>query len=82
MIVVACNPPLAHRALEADRTIDLLLPCDVDVRADVDRTPLQALDPNTMVALSELDALRPIAEEAARRLDAALASLTQPGADA
>ncbi|WP_240134989.1 DUF302 domain-containing protein [Streptomyces sp. MUM 178J] len=78
VILGACNPPLAHRALDADRSIGLLLPCNVVVRRDGDRTAVQALDPNTMVALTELDALRPIAEEATRRLDAALTSLTAP----
>ncbi|MFD1658701.1 DUF302 domain-containing protein [Streptomyces caeni] len=81
VILGACNPPLAHRALQADRTLGLLLPCNVVVRADGDRTVVQALDPGTMVALTELDAIRPIAEEATRRIDAALASLTAPGTD-
>ncbi|MGW6907029.1 DUF302 domain-containing protein [Streptomyces sp. NPDC054940] len=76
VILGACNPPLAHRALETDRSIGLLLPCNVVVRADGERTVVQVLDPNAMVALTELDALRPVAEEATRRLDAALASLT------
>ncbi|MDH6455790.1 MULTISPECIES: DUF302 domain-containing protein [unclassified Streptomyces] len=76
VILGACNPPLAHRALNTDRSIGLLLPCNVVVRRDGDRTAVQALDPNTMVTLTELDALRPVAEEATRRLDAALASLT------
>jgi len=79
LILGACNPSLAHRALESDRTIGLLLPCNVVVRADGDRTAVQALDPGTMVALTELDALRPVAEEATRRLDAALDSLTTSG---
>ncbi|WP_405577299.1 DUF302 domain-containing protein [Streptomyces sp. NBC_01092] len=79
VILGACNPPLAHRALETDRSIGLLLPCNVVVRADGERTAVQVLDPNTMVALTELDALRPVAEEATRRLDAALASLTANG---
>ncbi|NUK89336.1 DUF302 domain-containing protein [Streptomyces lunaelactis] len=81
VILGACNPPLAPRALETDRSIGLLLPCNVVVRRDGDRTAVQALNPNTMVALTELDALRPVAEEATRRLDAALASLTAAGAD-
>jgi uncharacterized protein (DUF302 family) len=79
VILGACNPPLAHRALDTDRSIGLLLPCNVVVRRDGDHTAVQVLDPNTMVALTELDALRPVAEEATRRLDAALASLTAPG---
>ncbi|MGW3940484.1 DUF302 domain-containing protein [Streptomyces phaeochromogenes] len=77
VILGACNPPLAHRALETDRAIGLLLPCNVVVRTDGDRTAVQALDPNTMVTLTEIDALRPVAEEATRRLDAALSTLTE-----
>lgn len=76
LILGACNPPLAHQALDIDRTVGLLLPCNVVVRADADGTLVQALDPTTMVRISEQPALEPVAEEAARRLDAALASLT------
>ncbi|GAA3803234.1 DUF302 domain-containing protein [Streptomyces chiangmaiensis] len=82
VILGACNPQLAHRALETDRTIGLLLPCNVVVRTDGDRTAVQVLDPNTMVTLTQLDALHPVAEEATRRLNAALASLTAPAAGA
>ncbi|WP_328484081.1 DUF302 domain-containing protein [Streptomyces sp. NBC_00377] len=75
LILGACNPPLAHRAIEADRAIGLLLPCNVVVRRAGDHTLVQALDPNTMVTLAGLPALEPVAQEAAARLDAALASL-------
>lgn len=75
LILGACNPPLAHRALDADRTIGLLLPCNVVVRRDGDHTLVQALDPQTMVALTGLESLKPVADEAAARLDAALAAL-------
>ncbi|WP_405817600.1 DUF302 domain-containing protein [Streptomyces sp. NBC_01390] len=75
LILGACNPALAHRAIEADRAIGLLLPCNVVVRREGDHTLVQALDPNTMVALTGLPALRPVAQEAAASLDAALASL-------
>ena len=75
LILGACNPPLAHRALDADRTIGLLLPCNVVVRRDGDHTLVQALDPQTMVALTGLGDLKPVADEAAARLDAALATL-------
>jgi len=81
VILGACNPPLAHRALETDRAIGLLLPCNVVVRTAGDRTAVQALDPNTMVTLTGLDALRPVVEEAAHRLDAALAALTAADVD-
>ncbi|MGV9842022.1 DUF302 domain-containing protein [Streptomyces fungicidicus] len=76
LILGACNPPLAHRALEADRSIGLLLPCNVVVRREGDHTVVQALDPGTMVTLTGLDALEPVAEEATARLDAALNALS------
>ncbi|MFI7244991.1 DUF302 domain-containing protein [Streptomyces qinglanensis] len=75
LILGACNPPLAREALEADRSIGLLLPCNVVVRRDGDRTVVQALDPGTMVTLTGLPALEPVASDATRRLDAALAAL-------
>ncbi|MEV7297589.1 DUF302 domain-containing protein [Streptomyces microflavus] len=76
LILGACNPPLAHQAIEADRSIGLLLPCNVVVRTDSDRITVQALDPTTMVTLTGQDALKPVAQEATRRLDAALSALT------
>ncbi|MFG2546369.1 DUF302 domain-containing protein [Streptomyces sp. NPDC048594] len=75
LILGACNPPLAHQALEADRSIGLLLPCNVVVRSTGDHVIVQAVDPGTMVTLTGLDDMAPVAEEATRRLDAALASL-------
>ncbi|MEU0086032.1 DUF302 domain-containing protein [Streptomyces sp. NPDC006274] len=75
LILGACNPALAHQALQTDRSIGLLLPCNVVVRRDGDTTVVQALDPNTMVTLTGMAALEPVATEATTRLDAALASL-------
>ena len=72
LILGACNPQLAHQALEVDRAIGLLLPCNVVVRRDGDRTLVQALDPQVMVSLPELPALQPVADDAGRRLAAAL----------
>ena len=72
LILGACNPQLAHSALEVARDIGLLLPCNVVVRSDGDRTLVQALDPQVMVSLPELPALQPVADEAGRRLSAAL----------
>ncbi|MEW1870015.1 MULTISPECIES: DUF302 domain-containing protein [Streptomyces] len=76
LILGACNPPLAHQALEADRSIGLLLPCNVVVRRDGDHTLVQALDPGTMVTLTGLPALEPVAADATARLDAALNALS------
>lgn len=75
LILGACNPSLAHRALELDRTIGLLLPCNVVVREDGDRVLVQAIDPATMVTLAGIDDLESVADEVTERLDAALASV-------
>lgn len=77
VILGACNPPMAHRAVQADRNIGLLLPCNVVVRADgPDATLVQALDPQVMVQLSDAADLRAVADEATRRLRAALDALS------
>jgi uncharacterized protein (DUF302 family) len=75
LILGACNPPLAHRALGVDRRIGLLLPCNVVVRAEGDVIVVEALDPQIMVGLSGRAALAPVADEAAARLGAALDAL-------
>jgi uncharacterized protein (DUF302 family) len=75
LILGACNPPLAHRALQTDRHIGLLLPCNVVVRSDGGETVVEALDPQVMVSVSGQPELAPIAEEATRRLGAALHTL-------
>ncbi|MFF1370145.1 DUF302 domain-containing protein [Streptomyces virginiae] len=79
LILGACNPPLARQALDADRAVGLLLPCNVVVRADGDRTAVQALDPGVMVTLTGLPALQDIADEATHRLDAALNAVESVG---
>lgn len=76
VILGACNPQLAHRALDIEREIGLLLPCNVVVRSDGDRCVVQALDPKIIADVPDNAALEPIAEEAGRRSDAALAELS------
>lgn len=77
LILGACNPQLAHQALEVERDIGLLLPCNVVVRRDGDHTLVQALDPQVMVSLPGLPALQPVADEAGRRLSAALQAVAE-----
>lgn len=72
LILGACNPQLAHRALGIERDIGLLLPCNVVVLRDGDRTVVQALDPQVMVSVLGLPELQPVADEAGKRLAAAL----------
>jgi uncharacterized protein (DUF302 family) len=76
VILGACNPPFAHQALGIDRSIGLLLPCNVVVRAGSDGTIVEALDPQVMVTLTGRPELKPVADEVSRRLAAALAELT------
>lgn len=72
LILGACNPQLAHQAFDVEREIGLLLPCNVVVRRDGDRTVVQGLDPQVMVSLPDRPELQPVADEAAKRLNAAL----------
>jgi uncharacterized protein (DUF302 family) len=78
LILGACNPPLAHRALEANRQIGLLLPCNVVVRTDPDHAGtvlVEAMDPGLLVEVTGEPELRPVAEEVTGRLQAAIDSL-------
>ena len=73
LILGACNPTLAHAAMQVEPSIGLLLPCNVVVRRDGDQTLVSALNPDVMVSLPGNEALQPVAEDAGRRLRAALA---------
>lgn len=75
IILGACNPQLAHRALEIDPRIAALLPCNVVVRTDNGRTIVEALDPKLIAEIPANPALTPIAEEAGQRIQAALDAL-------
>lgn len=70
VILGACNPPLAHRALTAERDIGLLLPCNVIVYADDEpgRSVVAAMDPVEALGLAGSNELRPIAEDVKARL--------------
>ncbi len=72
VILGACNPPLAHRALEAELSIGLLLPCNVIVYADGDESVVEAMDPLVALDIADAPALAGVATEARQRLQAAL----------
>lgn len=76
LILGACNPPLAHRAVDVNRQIGLLLPCNVIVRDGGDGAVLvEAMNPELMVQVTGEPALEAVAEEAGRRLQAAIDAL-------
>ncbi|HEY0949894.1 DUF302 domain-containing protein [Nocardioides sp.] len=81
VILGACRPQLAHRALEVDPSIAAVLPCNVVVRSVGETTTLvEAFDPDAMMGLAG-DGLTDVAAEARERLSAALAALTPPSAE-
>ena len=75
IILGACNPPFAHKALVAEEQIGLLLPCNVIVYEKNGRTTVAAFDPMTMATLVENEALKAIAEEVTARLRRVINSL-------
>jgi len=83
-ILDACNPPLAHEAMEAEPELGALLPCNVIVyETDDGGVGVSAVDPGELLSVVDNDALDPIADEVAERLDRALdgcRGLTRAGA--
>ncbi|MDQ4489203.1 DUF302 domain-containing protein [Sinomonas sp. ASV486] len=77
VILGACNPNLASRAIAAEPEMGALLPCNVVVRRgpDAESTTIEAIDPQTMVQLSSSAHVREVADDAGTRLRAALAAL-------
>jgi len=80
VILGACNPPLAHRALMAERDIGLLLPCNVIVYADdvPGRSVVAAMDPVEALQLTGNDEVRPLAEDVKARLTRVLQAVERP----
>ena len=70
VILGACNPPLAYRALTVERDIGLLLPCNVVVYAadEPGHTIVAAMDPVEALQLAGNDEIRPIAADVKARL--------------
>jgi uncharacterized protein (DUF302 family) len=74
-ILGACNPNLAHRALSAEPSIGLLLPCNVVVRQDGGQVVVEFMDPNAVLDLVGRPEIRPIAAEVRARLERVLAAV-------
>lgn len=75
IILGACNPQLAHRALGIDPRVATLLPCNIVVRTENGRTVVEALDPNIIAEVPGNPALAPIAEDAGQRIQAVMDAL-------
>lgn len=76
VILGACNPQLARRALEDEGQIGLLLPCNVVVQeAPGGGAVVSIADPRAMFTLVDNPAVAPVAEEAERRLLAVIESV-------
>ncbi|UYQ77346.1 DUF302 domain-containing protein [Glutamicibacter sp. JL.03c] len=78
LILGACNPQLAQRGIAAEPQLGALLPCNVVIRRapTAAETTVEAIDPQTMVKLSQSDATREVANEADARLQAALTEIS------
>ena len=84
LILGACNPSLANQALTADRSIGLLLPCNVTLRKVGPNVEVSILDPDMMFRVVDAETKKKIPtlpQEAKKKLQAALASLEHPGGD-
>jgi uncharacterized protein (DUF302 family) len=80
LILGACNPALAHRAVSVDRQIGLLLPCNVVVRSDPHddgAVIVDAMDPQIMVQVADQPGLREVADAVAVKLHAAMDALSK-----
>lgn len=81
VILGACNPPLAHQALQAEPELGTLLPCNVVVYDRDGETRVSAIDAERMLSIVGNDALAPIAAEVRRRLAAVVERAAEKAAE-
>jgi len=74
-ILGACNPPIAHRALQEEEELGLLLPCNVIVYEKDDKTRVSIFDPMVMTWIMENDQMKPIATEVKEKLQRVLKAI-------
>jgi len=71
-ILGACNPKLAHSALQVEEELGLLLPCNVIVYEKNDKTVVSIFDPRVMTLVIENPEMKPVAEEVKNKLQKVL----------
>lgn len=76
VILGACNPQLAYRALISETEVGLLLPCNVIVYEKDGKTVVSAQDPEAALSIVGNPAVAPVAKEARERLNRVIQSLT------
>jgi uncharacterized protein (DUF302 family) len=74
LILGACNPSLAHRAIGAEPQIGVLLPCNVVVREEGEAVVVDAMDPESVMSVVESPGVHEIAQEVRERLASVIAS--------
>ena len=80
VILGACNPPLAHRALLSDPLVGLLLPCNVTVEETADGSLISIINPEAMLGIQPLstnEQIGEVASEARTRLERVVAALQE-----
>jgi uncharacterized protein (DUF302 family) len=75
LILGACNPRFAHQALQVEPSIGLLLPCNVVIRRAGEVTVVEAINPESLVTLTENPAMTALSQELAAALNATLETL-------
>lgn len=78
VILGACNPPLAHQALEAEPAVGLLLPCNVVVAQHENGVVVSAVDPAQLFGVVDRPELTPVAQQVRDKLVAAIESIRVP----
>ncbi len=74
-ILGACNPPIAHKSLQAEEEIGLLLPCNVIVYEKENKTVVSMFDPMLMTKIVDNDKMLSIASEVKEKLQRVLAAV-------
>jgi uncharacterized protein (DUF302 family) len=77
VILGACNPPLAHRALQTEMEIGLLLPCNVIVYEEDGGSVISIIDPLSMLDFVEGTELTPVADEARAKLQRVIEAVSE-----